>query len=67
MFPKMSLTLYAAYVSGPCRMVTMTLDFCGKEYNYKVIDLGKGDQYNPEYLKVRIEFVFLIIISYFHE
>ena len=53
-FPKMSLTLYATHASGPCRMVTMTLEFCGKEYNYKHLDLMKGDQNDPEYLKVMI-------------
>ena len=48
----MSLTLYATQPSGPCRMVAMTLELVGKSYEYKTIDLFKGEQHSPEYLKV---------------
>jgi glutathione S-transferase len=48
----MSLKLYAAPASGPCRMATMALELVGKKFDYKSIDLGKGEQHNPEYLKV---------------
>ena len=60
----MSLTLYATYGSGPCRMVTMTLEFCGKDYNYKTLDLMKGDHHDPEYLKVMIFSHFTYHISF---
>ncbi len=53
-FLTMSLTLYAAYASAPCRMAIMALEICGKEYNCKIIDLMKGEQYDAEYLKVII-------------
>ena len=48
----MSLTLYGTPVSGPCRMVAMTLELVGKSYEYKTVDLFKGEQHTPEYLKV---------------
>jgi glutathione S-transferase len=48
----MTLKLYAFLASGPCRMAAMTLEFVGKDFDYKTVDLFKGEQNNPEYLKV---------------
>ena len=48
----MSVTLHGTPVSGPCRMVSMTLELVGKTYDYKYVDLLKGGQHEPEYLKV---------------
>ena len=49
---KMAITLYGTMTSGPCRMVSMTLEFVGKKYDYKNVDLMKGEHKTPEYMKV---------------
>ncbi len=36
-------------------MVHMTLEFVGKSFDYKNVNLMKGEQHDPEYLKVRDE------------
>ena len=36
--------------SAPCRMVEMTAEVLGLEYEFKVVDLQAGDNMKPEYL-----------------
>ena len=36
--------------SAPCRIVTMTAECLGLEYEFKIVDLQAGDQMKPEYL-----------------
>ncbi len=43
-------------------MVHMTLEFVGKSFDYKNVNLMKGEQHDPEYLKVRDE-VFLFLLT----
>ena len=44
------ITIYGMPASAPCRIVTMTTEVLGLEYNYKVVDLATGDNRKPEYL-----------------
>ena len=36
--------------SAPCRMVEMTAEVLGLEYEFKIVDLQAGDNMKPEYL-----------------
>ena len=36
--------------SAPCRIVEMTAEVLGLEYEFKVVDLQAGDNMKPEYL-----------------
>ncbi len=48
-----AFSLYATKMSLPCRLVFMTCDMCGVEYDYKEVDLFKGEQKSEWFLKVR--------------
>ena len=45
--------VYGMPGSGPSRIVFMTCNVIGLEYNYKLVDLEKGEHREPEYLKVK--------------
>ena len=38
--------------SAPCRLVALTLECLKKPYEYKIVDLQKGENKTPEYLKI---------------
>jgi len=44
------IEIHGMPASAPCRIATMTAEVLGLEYNYKVVDLAKGDNKTPEYL-----------------
>lgn len=46
------IDLYGMLGSAPCHAVMMTCDLVGVEYEFKVIDLRKGENKTPEYLAV---------------
>ena len=48
----MSVVLYSMSASPPCRIASLALDVLGVEYEFKKIDLMKGEARTPEYLKV---------------
>ena len=50
--PKTTLVLYMMDVSAPCRGVMFTAALAGITLEYVRIDLMKGDQMKPEFLKV---------------
>ena len=37
-------------LSAPCRMVEMTAEMLGLEYEFKIVDLMAGEHMKPEYL-----------------
>ena len=51
----MGITLYGSPFSPPCRVVSLTLDVLGLDYDYKNIDLFAGENKTEDYLKVRID------------
>jgi len=53
-YRNMTLTIYAHPICAPCRMVVMTLEICGKQYEYKKVDILNGEQKSKEYLQVII-------------
>ena len=44
------LQVYGMSPSAPCRIVNMTLEVLGLEYEFKLVDLQAGDHMKPEYL-----------------
>jgi len=46
------ITLYGSNFSSPSNKVRFALNELGIEYDYKPVDLGKGEQRSPEFLKV---------------
>ncbi len=48
----MTVDVYGTIGSAPSRIVFMTCNMIGLDYNHKEIDLLKGDNLSPEYLKV---------------
>merc|ERR1711971_501689 len=44
------IEIYGMQASAPCRMVQMTAEVLGLEYEFKVVDLQAGDNMKPEYL-----------------
>jgi len=42
--------VYGMQASAPCRIVEMTAEVLGIEYEFKVVDLMAGDNMKPEYL-----------------
>ncbi|PRD32899.1 UNVERIFIED_CONTAM: Glutathione S-transferase 1-1 [Trichonephila clavipes] len=50
----MTIDVYLAPASGPCRAVLMTAKYLGVDVNQKMVDLMTGEQLKPEYLKVSL-------------
>lgn len=48
----MPLDLYYVGGSAPCRSVLLAAKAVGVDLNLKVVDLMKGEQMTPEFLKV---------------
>jgi glutathione S-transferase len=48
----MSLDLYYVPASAPCRSVLLAANAVGVELNLKHLDLTKGEQLTPEFIKV---------------
>ncbi|XP_054711353.1 uncharacterized protein LOC129220944 [Uloborus diversus] len=48
----MTIDVYIAPASGPCRSVLMTGKYLGLDLNVKQVNLMAGDQLKPEYLKI---------------
>jgi len=48
----MTIDVYLASASGPCRAVLMTAKYLGIDVNQKVVNLMAGDQLKPEYIKM---------------
>ena len=46
------MDFYYSDFSGPCRSVMMLAKFLDLEMNMKFVDLIKGEQLKPEFLKV---------------
>ena len=44
------LQIFGMQASAPCRIVEMTAEVLGLEYEFKVVDLQAGDNMKPEYL-----------------
>ena len=42
--------IYGMQASAPCRLVEMTAEVLGLEYEFKVVDLQAGENMKPEYL-----------------
>lgn len=48
----MTVDVYLAPASGPCRAVLMTAQYLGVDVRQKVVNLMTGDQLKPDFLKV---------------
>ena len=48
-----TVDIYGMGPSAPCRILYMTCSALGVEYNDIAVDLMKGENKTPEYLKVR--------------
>ena len=48
-----TVDIYGMGPSAPCRILYMTCTALGVEYNDIAVDLMKGENKTPEYLKVR--------------
>ena len=48
----MPVVVYGMPLSAPARIVFMTCEALGVEYETKVVDLMKGEHLTPDYLKV---------------
>merc|ERR1712209_287065 len=44
------IEIYGMQLSAPCRIVEMTAECLGLEYQFKVVDLMTGDHMKPEFL-----------------
>jgi len=44
------IEIYGMQLSAPCRIVEMTAEVLGLEYEFKVVDLMAGDHMKPEFL-----------------
>jgi len=44
------IDVYGMSLSAPCRIVNMTAECLGLEYNFKVVDLMAGEHMKPEFL-----------------
>lgn len=49
----MPLKLYGVPMSWPTRLVTLTLDVAGADYEYEHVNPMKGETREKEFLKVR--------------
>ena len=50
----MAVKVYGMDVSAPVRMVMMTCEVLGIEYELVVVNLMEGEHLKPDYIKVRI-------------
>ena len=48
----MPVEIYGIKVSAPCRILMMTCEALGLDYEFKLVNLAQGDQKKPDYLKV---------------
>ena len=55
----MTIEIYGMDLSAPCRILYMTCEALGLEYTKHEVDLFKGENKTPEYLKVKIFFYIL--------
>ena len=46
------IVIYGMTPSAPCRILCMTCEVLGLEYEFKVVNLMAGENKTPEYLKV---------------
>merc|ERR1711872_869272 len=46
------IEVYGMPLSAPCRIVTMTAECIGVEYNFKLLDLMAGEHMKPEFLAI---------------
>merc|ERR1739838_548034 len=46
------IDVYGMPLSAPCRIVNMTAECLGVEYNFKMLDLMAGEHMKPEYLAI---------------
>ena len=46
------IVIYGMAPSAPCRILCMTCEVLGLEYEFKVVNLMAGENKTPEYLKV---------------
>jgi len=58
----MPIDLYYFLASPPCRSVILVAKALKIELNLKVIELSKGDNKTPEFLKVQYEILVLRVI-----
>eukprot|EP00088_Acartia_fossae_P047816 TRINITY_DN5195_c0_g1_i1.p1 TRINITY_DN5195_c0_g1~~TRINITY_DN5195_c0_g1_i1.p1 ORF type:complete len:222 (+),score=77.57 TRINITY_DN5195_c0_g1_i1:52-717(+) len=47
-----SIDIYGMQLSAPVRIVQMTAECLGLKYNFKLVDLMKGEHKTPEFLKL---------------
>ncbi len=47
------IVIHGLTASAPCRILTMTCEVLGLEYEFKICNLQTGDNKTPEYLKVK--------------
>jgi len=47
-----TIDLYGLQLSAPCRIVQMTAECLGVNYNFKKLDLMAGEHMTPEFLKI---------------
>ena len=60
----MTVDVYLAPASGPCRAVLMTAKYLGVDVRQKVVNLMTGDQLKPDFLKVRFFFPTGTVVLY---
>ncbi|ODM92759.1 Glutathione S-transferase D7 [Orchesella cincta] len=48
----MGIELYALQPSVPCRMVRLLIEYLELDVDFKVVDILKGEQLDPEYMKI---------------
>jgi len=46
------IEVYGMNVSAPCRIVTMTAECLGVEYDFKVVDMFAGEHMQPDFLEL---------------
>ena len=57
------VVVYGIGLSAPVRIVYMTCEALGIEYETKEVNLMKGEHITEEYLKVRLHVYFLFLPS----
>ena len=56
----MVVEIFGMPLSAPCRILHMTCEALGVEYKETNVDLFKGENKTPEFLKVPTIFIFFI-------
>ena len=59
----MTVDVYGMPGSAPSRIVFMTCNVIGLKYNYKLVDLEKGEHREPEYLKLNPQRVIPTVVD----